>query len=42
MKQNVLSLHRVFHGIRFKVNKEVYGCRETTFLFIIKEDLDSH
>ena len=31
--ENALSLHRVFHGIRFKVNKEVYGCRETTFLF---------
>jgi len=26
-------LQRVFHGIRFKVNKWDLGCRETTFSF---------
>jgi hypothetical protein len=31
----VLSLHCVFHGIRFKVNNEDCGCRETTFLFLV-------
>ena len=31
---NALSLHRVFHGIRFKVNKWSLGCRETTFSFL--------
>ena len=33
-KKNTLSLHRVFHGIRFKVNKWSLGCRETTFSFL--------
>ncbi|MDR2148264.1 MAG: hypothetical protein LBE91_17605, partial [Tannerella sp.] len=32
--ENVVSLHRVFHGIRFKVNNEDCGCRETTFSFL--------
>ena len=33
--KNVLSLQRVFHGIRFKVNKWDLGCRETTFSFTV-------
>jgi len=33
-KKSVLPLQRVFHGIRFKVNNEDCGCRETTFLFL--------
>jgi hypothetical protein len=31
-----LSLQCVFHGIRFKVNKEDCGCRETTILFFVR------
>ena len=27
-------MHRVFHGIRFKVNNEDCGCRETTISFL--------
>jgi hypothetical protein len=34
--RNALSLHCVFHGIRFKVNNEDCGCRETTFLFLVR------
>jgi hypothetical protein len=30
---NALSLHRVFHGIRFKVNKRRLVVVMTTFLF---------
>jgi len=33
-KKKALLLHRVFHGIRFKVNKWSLGCRETTFSFL--------
>ncbi|MDR0394411.1 MAG: hypothetical protein LBH77_04555, partial [Tannerella sp.] len=36
-----LSLHRVFHGIRFKVNNEDCGCRETTILFLYKSLIDN-
>ena len=33
MTQKFVSLQCVFHGIRFKVNNEDCGCRETTFSF---------
>ena len=32
---NVLSLHCVFHGIRFKVNNEDCGCRDDNLFFFI-------
>jgi hypothetical protein len=34
IRKNNLYLHRVVHGIRFKVNKWSLGCRETTFSFL--------
>ena len=33
-KKSRRTFAHVFHGIRFKVNKEDCGCRETTFLFL--------
>jgi hypothetical protein len=40
--ENALSLHRVFHGIRFKVNNEDCGCRETTFSFLKTYVIKTH
>ena len=37
-----LLLHRVFHGIRFKVNNEDCGCRETTISFLYPPVVSSH
>ena len=36
----IISLHRVFHGIRFKVNK--VDCRETINFFCIYPSLAKH
>ena len=33
--EKALPLHRVFHGIRFKVNEKI-GCRDDNLLFLYR------